>query len=51
LKEEDYIVTPLQVENKFETLERTYKNMMSNNKKLGEDGLDAVTKCMYELCK
>jgi len=40
LKEEGYIVTPLQVENKFKTLERAY------------DVQDAVTRCMYELqCK
>ncbi|XP_029172843.1 uncharacterized protein LOC114941852 [Nylanderia fulva] len=30
-----YNVSPLQVENKFKTMERAYKNMVSNNKKTG----------------
>lgn len=32
---EGYSVSPLQVENKFKTMERAYKNMISNNKKTG----------------
>jgi len=44
LKEVGYIVTPLQVENKFKTLERAYKNMMSNNKKTGRGRIG----CSYE---
>ncbi|XP_071581905.1 uncharacterized protein [Temnothorax nylanderi] len=30
-----YLVSPLQVENKFKSLTRSYKNMISNNKKTG----------------
>lgn len=30
-----YSVSPLQVENKFKSLTRSYKNMISNNKKTG----------------
>jgi len=44
LKEVGYIVTPLQVENKFKTLERAYKNMMSNNKRTGRRRIE----CSYE---
>ncbi|KYN18584.1 hypothetical protein ALC57_09098 [Trachymyrmex cornetzi] len=39
-----YSVTPLQVENKFKSLTRSYKNMVSNNKKTGR----ARTTCKYE---
>ncbi|KYM98401.1 hypothetical protein ALC62_10887 [Cyphomyrmex costatus] len=39
-----YAVTPLQVENKFKSLMRSYKNMVSNNKKTGR----ARTTCKYE---
>ncbi|XP_066585429.1 uncharacterized protein [Prorops nasuta] len=31
----NYNVTPLQVENKFKTLERAYKNIVNNNRKTG----------------
>jgi len=40
----DYPVTPLQVENKIKSLERSYKNMISNNKMTGR----ARKTCKYE---
>ncbi|XP_029170158.1 uncharacterized protein LOC114943505 [Nylanderia fulva] len=39
-----YNVSPLQVENKFKTMERAYKNMVSNNKKTGR----GRATCSYE---
>lgn len=39
-----YLVTPLQVENKFKSLTRSYKNMVSNNKKTGR----SRATCRYE---
>jgi len=39
-----YPVTPLQVENKIKSLERSYKNMISNNKMTGR----ARKTCKYE---
>lgn len=35
MRDSGYNVSPLQVENKFKTMERAYKNMLSNNKKAG----------------
>lgn len=40
----NYPVTPLQVENKIKSLERSYKNMISNNKMTGR----ARKTCKYE---
>jgi len=40
----DYPVTQLQVENKIKSLERSYKNMISNNKMTGR----ARKTCKYE---
>lgn len=39
-----YSVTPLQIENKIKSLERSFKNMISNNKKTGR----ARKTCKYE---
>lgn len=30
-----YLVSPLQIENKFKSMEKSYKNMISNNNKTG----------------
>lgn len=39
-----YNLTLLQVENKYKSLERSYKNMVTNNNKTGR----ARTLCRYE---
>lgn len=44
LKRNGYSVSPLQVENKIKSLERSYKNMISNNKMTGR----ARKTCKYE---
>lgn len=37
IQKNGYNTTTLQVENKYESLERSYKNMISNNKKTGRE--------------
>lgn len=44
LQRHKYNVSAIQVENKFKSLERSYKNMISNNKKTGRNRLS----CSYE---
>lgn len=44
MKQNGYSVSPLQVENKFKSLVRSYKNMISNNKKTGR----GRTTCSFE---
>ncbi|KYN50001.1 hypothetical protein ALC62_00028, partial [Cyphomyrmex costatus] len=44
MRQNGYSVTPLQVENKIKSLERSYKNMISNNKMTGR----ARKTCKYE---
>lgn len=45
MQKHGYNLTLLQVENKYKSLERSYKNMMSNNKKTGR----ARMSCPYEM--
>lgn len=44
MKKNGYNVTALQVENKYKSLERSYKSMISNNKKTGRGCMS----CHYE---
>lgn len=44
MKLKGYNVSSTQVENKFKSLERSYKNMKSNNKKIGR----SRATCSYE---
>lgn len=44
MQQNGYNVTPIQVENKYKSLERSYKNMISNNKKTGRSRMS----CPYE---